>query len=171
MGIVGRSGSGKTTLIERLLPLLRAQGVSVSTMKHTHHGVDLDRPGKDSFRHRTAGAHEVMLVSDQRWVLMHEDTAPHDGPRDILPLLARLAPVDLVLVEGFHASTPAALEVWRPETGKPALFADQPTILAVATPPGATLPPRICAPAPPEQIDLNDEPSIAAFILAHARSL
>ena len=101
LGIVGWSGSGKTTLIEALLPLLRARDVSVSTVKHTHHGFDMDRPGKDTFRHREAGAYEVLVASSQRWALLHEVV----GPEPALPeLLARMQPVDLVLVEGFKAT-------------------------------------------------------------------
>src|SRR5690348_657898 len=98
VGIVGWSGSGKTTLLEALLPLLRARGLRVSTIKHAHHGFDMDRPGKDSFRHREAGAHEVLVAAGQRWALLHEN----EGPEPPLPaLLSRLEPVDLVLVEGF----------------------------------------------------------------------
>ena len=94
IGIVGWSGSGKTTLITTLLPLLRARGQSVSTVKHTHHGFDMDRPGKDTYRHREAGAHEVLVSSGKRWALLHEV----EGDEPPLPeLLARLSPVDLVL--------------------------------------------------------------------------
>lgn len=100
-GLVGRSGCGKTTLMERLLPILRARGLTVSTVKHAHHGFDIDRPGKDSWRHREAGAEEVLLVSGTRWALLHE---VRDTTEPLLEdLLPRLAPVDLVLVEGFHS--------------------------------------------------------------------
>lgn len=98
LGIAGWSGAGKTTLIERLLPLLLADGMTVSTIKATHHGVDLDQSGKDSFRHRAAGATEVMLVSDDRWALLRE-TAERPP---IESLIARLSAVDLVFVEGFQ---------------------------------------------------------------------
>lgn len=168
MGVVGRSGSGKTTLIESLVPMLREQGLSVSTVKHTHHGVDLDRPGKDSFRHRTAGAAEVMLVSDQRWVLMREDPVSLDCPRDVTPLLARMAPVDLVLIEGFHASCPIAFEVWRPETGKPPLFPDWPNVAAVAAPLDTVLPPTGDDVARRLRLDLNDAAAIARFVMSRA---
>ena len=99
IGLVGRSGSGKTTLITALLPELRARGLTVSTIKHAHHGFDLDRPGKDSFRHREAGAKEVMLVSDSRWALMHEIGDLPEPPLE--DLVARFAPVDLVRSRDF----------------------------------------------------------------------
>ena len=98
LGIVGWSGSGKTTLLTALMPLLTARGLSVSTVKHTHHGFDMDRPGKDTYRHREAGAHEVLVASEHRWALLHEG-AGEDWTLELL--LARLQPVDLVLVEGF----------------------------------------------------------------------
>jgi molybdopterin-guanine dinucleotide biosynthesis protein B len=114
LGIVGWSGSGKTTLLTALIPLLRARGLSVSTVKHAHHGFDMDRPGKDSYRHRAAGAHEVLVATAQRWALLHEV----DGPEPDLPaLLSRLAPVDLVLVEGFKTHAFPKLEVHRPALG------------------------------------------------------
>lgn len=130
LGLVGWSGSGKTTLLTALLPLLRARGLRVSTVKHAHHGFDMDRPGKDSFRHREAGAHEVLVASSARWALLHEI----DGPEPALPeLLARLAPVDLVLVEGFKSHPYPKLEVHRPSLGKPALWPHDAAVLAVAT--------------------------------------
>jgi molybdopterin-guanine dinucleotide biosynthesis protein B len=130
LGLVGWSGSGKTTLLTALLPLLRARGLRVSTIKHAHHAFDMDRPGKDSFRHREAGAREVLVVSSARWALLHEI----DGPEPALPeLLARLAPVDLVLVEGFKSHPYPKLEVHRPSLGKPALWPGDPAVLAVAT--------------------------------------
>ena len=128
VGIVGRSGSGKTTLIERLLPLLRARGVAVSTVKRTHHSVDLDPPGKDSRRHRDAGAEEVLLVSDRRWALLRETP----DPPPLQALLARLAPVDLVLVEGFKSAGLPQIEVYRAGLGKAPLWPEAPSVLAVA---------------------------------------
>lgn len=130
LGLVGWSGSGKTTLLTAMLPLLRAHGLSVSTVKHAHHGFDMDRPGKDSFRHRQAGAAEVMVVSGARWALLHELGAPEPP----LPaLLARLAPVDLVLVEGFKTHPYPKIEVHRPALGKPPIWPEQPDVVAVAT--------------------------------------
>ncbi len=130
LGLVGWSGSGKTTLLTAMLPLLRARGLRVSTIKHAHHGFDIDRPGKDSYRHRAAGAHEVLVASATRWALLHE----LDGPEPALPaLLARLAPVDLVLVEGFRQAACPKLEVHRPSLGQPPLWPGRPDIVAVAS--------------------------------------
>jgi molybdopterin-guanine dinucleotide biosynthesis protein B len=129
LGIVGWSGSGKTTLLTALLPLLRARGLTVSTVKHTHHGFDMDRPGKDTFRHREAGALEVLVASGTRWALLHELA----GTEPRLPeLLARMQPVDLVLVEGFKTHPFAKLEVYRPVLGKPPIWHTEPDIVAVA---------------------------------------
>jgi len=131
LSLVGWSGSGKTTLLTALLPLLAARGLRVSTIKHAHHGFDLDRPGKDSYRHRAAGAQEVMVASGRRWALLHElgDTPE----RPLTALLARMAPADLVLVEGYKLEPGAKLEVHRPAVGKPPLWPDRPDILAVAS--------------------------------------
>lgn len=130
LGIVGWSGSGKTTLITALLPILRARGLSVSTIKHVHSGFDMDRPGKDSFRHREAGAHEVMVVAANRWALLHEVAGPEPSLND---LLLRLTEVDLVLVEGFKSYPFSKIEVHRPSFGKPPIWPDEKDILAVAT--------------------------------------
>ncbi len=130
IGIVGWSGSGKTTLLEAVIPLLRATGLTVSTVKHAHHGFDMDRPGKDTYRHREAGAHEVLVATAARWVLLHEVI----GPEPELPaLLKRLTPVDLVLVEGFKTHPFPKLEVHRPAMGKPPIWPDDPDIRAVAS--------------------------------------
>ncbi len=130
LGIVGWSGSGKTTLLVAIIPLLRAAGLSVSTIKHTHHGFDMDQPGKDSHRHRLAGAHEVMVASSRRWALLHEV----DGPEpDLTSLLDRMAPVDIVLVEGFKSHPYPKLEVFRPVLGKPSLWDREPEVVAVAS--------------------------------------
>jgi molybdopterin-guanine dinucleotide biosynthesis protein B len=130
LGLVGWSGSGKTTLLVALLPLLRAQGLRVSTVKHAHAGFDMDRPGKDSHRHRQAGAHEVLVAGAGRWALLHEVA----GQEPALPaLLGRLEPVDLVLVEGFKTHSFPKLEVYRPSLGKPPIWPSQPDVAAVAT--------------------------------------
>jgi len=130
LGIVGWSGSGKTTLLTAVLPLLRRTGLRVSTVKHTHHDFDMDRPGKDSFRHREAGAHEVMIASGSRWALLHE----LEGPEPALPdLLQKLDPVDLVLVEGYKTHAFPKLEVHRPSLGKPPIWTIMPDVIAVAT--------------------------------------
>jgi molybdopterin-guanine dinucleotide biosynthesis protein B len=154
LGVVGWSGAGKTTLLEGVLPELRRAGLSVSTVKHAHSGFDIDRPGKDSHRHRLAGAHEVLVTSGGRWALLHEVA----GPEPTLPgLLARLAPVDLVLVEGFKSYPIPKLEVHRPALGKPPLWPDQPAILAVAA--DAALPgcDRVALP-------LGDPAAVAAWV-------
>ncbi len=130
LGVAGWSGAGKTTLIVARLPRLRARGLRVSTIKHAHHGFDIDKPGKDSFRHREAGAREVLVASGRRLALLHEV----DGPEPPLAeLLTHLAPVDLVLVEGFKATPGAKLEVHRPALGQPPLWPERPDILAVAS--------------------------------------
>ena len=129
LGITGWSGSGKTTLLTALIPLLAARGRGVSTVKHAHHDFDLDQPGKDSWRHRAAGAHEVMIATSRRWALLHEN--PGEEP-DLAELLARLAPVDLVLIEGFKASPHPKIEVHRPSLGKPPIWTGRPDIVAVA---------------------------------------
>ncbi len=134
IGLTGWSGSGKTTLLTALLPLLIARGLAVSTVKHAHHGFDLDRPGKDSYRHREAGAREVLVASGRRWALMHELDAHRGGAEPGLPeLLARLAPVDLVLVEGFKANPHPKIEVHRPSTGGAPMWRGREDIVAVAT--------------------------------------
>lgn len=131
LGFAGYSGSGKTTLLEKVIPLLRQRGLSVSVIKHAHHNFDIDRPGKDSFRHREAGAQEVLIVSGHRWALMHElREEPEPGLEE---LCARLSPCDLVLIEGYKFSSIPKLEVYRPATGHPPLYPQDPQIIAVVT--------------------------------------
>lgn len=155
-GFAGHSGSGKTTLLVRLIPVLTARGLGVSTIKQANPGFDIDRPGKDSYEHRAAGASEVLVASARRWALMHEyRDAPEFGMDD---LLARMTPVDLVLVEGFRRWPHPRIEVWREAVGKPPLFPEDPLVVAVATPdhpPGLSLP----------RFDLDDVEAIAAFVL------
>jgi molybdopterin-guanine dinucleotide biosynthesis adapter protein len=130
-GFAGQSGSGKTTLMEHLIPIISAQGFRVSVIKHTHHAFDVDQPGKDSWRHRQAGAQEVLLASDVRWVLMHE---LRGAPEPELPdQLARLSPCDLVFVEGFKRQPIPKLEVWRLANNSSPLHPADPNIVAVAT--------------------------------------
>lgn len=129
-GLAGWSGSGKTTLIAEVLPELVRRGVSVSTIKHAHHGFDMDQPGKDSWKHRAAGATEVMVASGTRWALLHE---LRDEPEPELEGLAsRLAPVDLLIVEGFKRHRHPKIEIIRPSLGKPRLYREDDAILAVA---------------------------------------
>ena len=158
-GLTGWSGSGKTTLIVKLLPVLVARGVRVSTLKHAHKGFDIDHPGKDSHNHRLAGATEVLVSSPTRWALMHEMRGEPELTLD--QLIAKVTPVDLLLVEGFKRDRHPKLEVWRREVGKPLIAADDPTIVAVASDgpvPQATVP----------VFDLTDAESIAALILDRA---
>src|SRR3954468_24560260 len=117
IGLAGWSGAGKTTLLAKVIPRLIARGVCVSTIKHAHHDFDVDQPGKDSHTHRTAGATEVLVSSARRWALMHELRG--EGEMGLDALLAKLAPVDLVLVEGFKKQAHPKLEVYRKVTGKP----------------------------------------------------
>ena len=159
IGLAGWSGSGKTTLVTKALPRLIARGCRVSTIKHAHHGFDLDQPGKDSFMHRTAGATEVVISSAKRFAILHE---LRDDPEWDLPdLLAKLAPVDLVLVEGFKRDPFPKLEIHRVANGKPLRQPADPHIIAIAcdTPlPGAEVP----------VIDLNDIEGIVDVLLKHA---
>lgn len=155
-GLAGWSGSGKTTLMKALLPELIGRGVTVSTLKHAHHSFDVDQPGKDSYEHRLAGAREVMVASAQRWALMRELRGAAEPSLETL--MARMAPVDLLLVEGFKRHPHPKLEVHRPSNGKPLLCSDDPHIVAVASdvPLEAVALPRL---------DLNDARAIADFIL------
>ena len=131
IGLSGWSGAGKTTLLTRAIPLLREQGLRVSVIKHAHHGFDIDVPGKDSWRHRQAGAEEVLVSSANRWALMHELRGARE-PR--LPeLLAKLSRVDLVIVEGYKSEPHRKIEVHRSANGKPFLFPDDPAIAGIAT--------------------------------------
>lgn len=130
-GFAGYSGSGKTTLIEQLIPLFVAQGLKVSLIKHTHHDFSIDQPGKDSYRHRTAGCSEVMVASQYRWALVHElRDEPEPGLEE---QLSRLAPCDLVLVESFKNEAIAKLEVHRAAINKPWLFPQDANIVAIAS--------------------------------------
>jgi len=155
-GIVGRSGNGKTTLLEKLIPAITKQGLSVSTIKHTHHKFDLDKPGKDSYRHRDAGASEVMLASSHRWALLHE-LRDEDEP-EVEDLLERMSSVDLVLVEGFKHHNHPKIEVYRPSHERDALWQEDDTILAIASDENIDVKDR-------SLIDLNDENAIADFII------
>ena len=160
-GFAGYSGSGKTTLIEQLIPRLVGRGLVVSLIKHAHHSFDIDQPGKDSWRHRQAGATEVLLTSRHRWALMHElrDEAEPGLDRQLL----LLAPCDLVLVEGYKTADIPKIEVHRPSTGKPLLHPNDPAIVAVACDEPVASPLPVLA--------LDDVDGIAAFIMRHCRLL
>jgi molybdopterin-guanine dinucleotide biosynthesis adapter protein len=131
IGVAGWSGSGKTTLITKVIQALNRRGVKVATVKHAHHGFDIDQPGKDSWLHREAGAHEVAIVSSRRWAIVHELRDEEEPP---LPeILARLSPVDLVIVESFKQHRHPKLEVFRAAVGKPLMQPHDDSIVAVAT--------------------------------------
>jgi molybdopterin-guanine dinucleotide biosynthesis protein B len=131
IGLAGWSGSGKTTLLVKLLPVLIARGRTVSTLKHAHHAFDVDQPGKDSYNHRLAGAHEVLISSARRWALMHELRT--EAEPTLAELVPHLSSVDLVIVEGFKAENHAKLEVHRAAVGKPLLFPNDSRIVALAS--------------------------------------
>ena len=157
-GIAGWSGSGKTTLVRRLLPELIARGFAVSTGKHAHHDFDVDRPGKDSYEHRMAGAKEVLVASSVRWALMHESRTEIEPGLD--DLVARMAPVDLILIEGFKSESYHKLEVHRPSIGKKLLCVEDADVVAVASDaPIAGTKLRV--------LDLDNVAEIADFIIAH----
>ncbi len=159
IGLAGWSGSGKTTLIKKLIPCLIARGISVSTLKHAHHGFDLDQPGKDSFFHRAAGATEVIISSAKRWAILHELREQPEW--DLAALVGKMSPVDLVLVEGFKRDAFPKLEIHRIANSKPLIHPEDPHIIAVASDsalPATQIP----------VVDLNDIEAIADLLLKHA---
>ena len=159
IGLAGWSGSGKTTLITKLIPLLVARRLRVSTLKHAHHGFDLDQPGKDSFFHRAAGATEVIISSARRWAILHE--LREEPEWDLAALVKKISPVDMELVEGFKRDKFPKLEIHRIANGKPLLHTEDPHIVAVASDsavPAARVP----------VVDLNDIELIADLLLKHA---
>ena len=158
LGLAGWSGADKTTLLTGLIPRLRARGISVSTVKHAHHDFDIDSPGKDSWRHREAGAREVMLAAERRWVLMHERGPVPEAELD--ELLARMTPVDLVLIEGFRHSPHDKIEVHRAAIGRPLLAPDDSHIVAVAS---DTALPGLAVPVLP----VDDHDALAGFVVGH----
>jgi molybdopterin-guanine dinucleotide biosynthesis adapter protein len=162
IGIAGWSGAGKTTLLAKLIPRFTARGLRVSTVKHAHHAFDIDQPGKDSHTHRMAGATEVLVSSANRWALVHELRGAAEPT--LSELLTKLAPVDLVIVEGFKHGTHPKLEIYRGAVGKPPLHPDDPHIVAVASDapvPGARVP----------VVGLDDLDALADLMLAHAAPL
>jgi molybdopterin-guanine dinucleotide biosynthesis adapter protein len=159
-GLAGWSGSGKTTLVTRLLPALTGRGLTVSTVKHAHHGFDVDQPGKDSWEHRQAGAHEVMVSSANRWALMHEHRGAPESALETL--LSHMSPVDLVIVEGFKTHPHPKLEIYRPSLDKRLLCCDDSAIVAVAS--DSQVPDL-----PVPLLGLDDIAAIADFIIAHCR--
>jgi len=155
-GVTGWKDAGKTGLMERLVADIVGRGFSVSTLKHAHHAVDVDQPGKDSFRHRAAGAQEVLLASANRWALMHELRGAAEPTLN--EMLARLSPVDLVLVEGYKREAHPKVEAFRSETGNPLIALSDASVKAVATNADITLDRPV--------FGLDDTGAIADFILA-----
>ena len=158
-GFAGWSGSGKTTLIEKLIPRFAGAGLRVSLIKHAHHSFDVDQPAKDSYRHRHAGAAEVLVTSSRRWVLMHELRGAQELPFE--EQVKRVSPCDLLIVEGFKFAPIPKLEVWRAATGEPLLHPNDTHIVAVAS----DVPVQTKLPV----LDLNDDAAIAEFILSHLK--
>lgn len=159
----GFSGAGKTTLIEQVIADFRARGLRVSVVKHAHHKFDIDRPGKDSYRHRAAGAFEVVLASDQRLALTREFEEPTE--LSVHQLIAELYDgVDWVFVEGFKFSDLPKVEVWRAEAGHAALYPDDPYVVAIATDTPDRLPQATQRPV----LDLNAAPEVAEWLLVQA---
>lgn len=159
-GIAGHSGMGKTTLLEKLVPEISSRGLVVSLIKHSHKNVDIDRPGKDSYRLRESGCKEVLLLGNDRWALMHE---LRDSPEPSLEdLLGRMQHCDLVLIEGFKQGGFPKLEVWRDGIGKNMIWPDSPGIAAIASDQHLS---DLAVPT----LNLADVPTIAAFVLKNAR--
>jgi molybdopterin-guanine dinucleotide biosynthesis adapter protein len=159
IGLAGWSGSGKTTLLAKVIPRIVARGLAVSTLKHAHHGFDVDQPGKDSHTHRMVGATEVLVGSAKRWALVRELRG--EAEPGLAVLLAKLSPVDLVLVEGYKREPHPKLELYRAAVGKPLLHPDDPAIVAVASD----------APLPQARVpivDLDDVERIADILIRHA---
>ena len=160
IGFAGYSGSGKTTLVEKLIPALRLRGLRVSVVKHAHHKFDIDHPGKDTFRHREAGAFEVVVASTNRLALIREFEQPAE--LTVHHLIAELYEgVDWVLVEGFKHSDLLKIEVWRAASGKPTRYVDDDYVVAIATDSPGQLPVATLRPV----LDLNDADAVADFLM------
>jgi len=160
IGFAGYSGSGKTTLVEKLIPALKQRGLRVSVIKHAHHKFDIDHPGKDTFRHREAGAFEVVVASQNRLALMREFEQPSE--LTVHQLIAELYEgVDWVLVEGFKHSDLLKIEVWRASSNKPNRYMDDDFVVAIATDSPDQLPVATLRPV----LDLNDAEAVANFLV------
>ena len=156
-GVTGWKNSGKTGLMERLITEFTARGLTVSSIKHAHHSFDIDHPGRDSYRHRDAGARQVLLASRNRWALMHE-LRDEDEP-SLGDLLKQLSPVDLVLIEGYKRDRHPKIEAHRKETDQPLIAPEDETIVAVASDTSVAIDRPV--------LDLNDTAAIANFIAQH----
>ena len=163
IGLSGWSGAGKTSLIVKLIPYLNERGFSVSTLKHAHHAFDVDQPGKDSYLHRKAGAHEVLVASAKRFALMHELRGANEP--SLPDLLRRMGPADLILIEGFKRDSHVKIEVHREANGKPWLYPDDPDIAAVAADATEGLPTHL------PHAHLDDIAALAGLMLALARPI
>jgi molybdopterin-guanine dinucleotide biosynthesis protein B len=156
-GFAGWSGSGKTTLIEQLIPRFVKRGLKVSLIKHAHHSFDVDHPGRDSYRHREAGCSEVVVVSEKRWVVMHELRGEPEPSLE--EQIGRVSPCDLLLVEGYKHYAMPKLEIWRKQNAKALLYPEDKHVVAVAA--DASLDTRL------PRFDLNDYDGIGDFILSY----
>ena len=156
-GIAGFSGSGKTTLMEKMIPAFVLEGLKVSVIKHAHHHFEMDRPGKDSYRHHEAGAAEVLITGGERWVLMHELRGQAEPTLE--QMLKHFSPCDIVLVEGFKNEPIAKLEVHRAASGRPLLYPTDPNVVAIAT--DESLPTSL------PQLDINYPEAVAVFIMRY----
>lgn len=162
VGFCGYSGSGKTTLVEQLVARLRLAGHRVSVVKHAHHDFDIDQPGKDSHRHRAAGAYEVVIASNRRLAKIREfEVESEPGPHQ---LIAELSDADWVLVEGFKHADLLKIEIWRAETGQRVQYPNDPFVVAIATDSPAALPLPTALPV----LDLNDADAVAAWLLGQS---
>lgn len=162
LGFAGWSGSGKTTLLAKVIPRLVARGLTVSTVKHAHHGFDVDTPGKDSHTHRLAGATEVLVASAKRWALMHE--LRQESEPTIYELLQRMSPVDLVLIEGFKSARHVRIEVFRKSIGKAPFHPENPQVAGIVSDmpfPDAAVP----------VVHIDDIEGVVELVLAKAESL
>jgi molybdopterin-guanine dinucleotide biosynthesis protein B len=160
VAFAGYSGSGKTTLVESLIPVLKQRGLRISVVKHAHHSFDIDHPGKDTYRHRKAGAFEVMVASESRLALIREFEQP--AALTVHHLIAELYEgVDWVLVEGFKNSDLLKIEVWRAESGQPARYPDDDFVVAIATDSPDRLPQTTLRPV----LDLNDADAVARWLI------
>lgn len=166
VGIAGYSGAGKTTLVEQLIPLLRARGLRVSVVKHARHGFDMDTPGKDTFRHREAGAFEVVVASPQRLALLREFEQPCE--LSVHHLIAELYDgVDWVLVEGFRDADLLKIEVWRAACGKGVVYPRDDFVAAIATDSPFDLPTPTGLPV----LDINNPQAVADWLLSQSARL
>jgi molybdopterin-guanine dinucleotide biosynthesis adapter protein len=162
VGFAGYSGSGKTTLVEQVIGALKIRGLRVSVVKHAHHAFDIDHVGKDSYRHREAGAFEVVVASNKRLALMRE--FEREAELSVHHLIAELYDgVDWVLVEGFKQSDLLKVEIWRPSAGKPALYDEDDFIVAIATDEAAQLEGKTLRPV----LDVNDADAVAQWLVAN----